>query len=78
MHIAEVLQVLLNSPQESVAARKKGRRIEEGRIQPEPSFPVFGLLLGFTTLASAGYLLHVETVTDNFKPKEIVWPANRN
>jgi hypothetical protein len=57
MHVAEVLQMVLNSPREPLADRKKRRRFEEGRVPPEPRLPVFGLLLGLGTLAGASYLL---------------------
>lgn len=56
MHIAEVLQMGLGTQGKPLPAVKRGRFIENGRIQPESRLPVAGLLLGVGILAGVGLL----------------------
>jgi Fe-S oxidoreductase len=52
MHTAEVLQMALHQPQ-----RRKGRYVETGWVQEEPSYPVLTAALGAGAVLLAGSLL---------------------
>jgi hypothetical protein len=57
MHIAEVLQMALQSEKDPLPVPKKRHFIEDRRIQPEAVLPGLGVLLGVGLVAGAGYML---------------------
>src|SRR5262249_47258363 len=57
MHIAEVLQMALQSQRETLPLPKKRHFIEDGKTQPETTLPGVGVFLGLGILVGAGYLL---------------------
>ncbi|MGA7157345.1 MAG: FAD-linked oxidase C-terminal domain-containing protein [Acidobacteriaceae bacterium] len=57
MHIAEVLQMALQSQQASLPVPRRRQRIEDGNVQPEAGSSGWGILLGLGVLVGAGYML---------------------